>query len=120
MNAKERSLINFFRKLDQQQKSSLLSYAEFLSTQTPVLEKQIEQPHDIPAAENESVVAALRRLSKSYFMLENQTLLNDATNLMSQHVIQGRDALEVIGELEELFRLGYQSYIVEIESREND
>jgi len=119
MNAKERELLVLFRKLSEQQKSHLLSYAEFLSAQTQSIERQVEQPHDIPAAENESVVAALRRLSKSYFMLENRALLNDATQLMSQHVIQGRDAIEVIAELEELFRVGYQTYIVEIESKEN-
>ena len=119
MNIEERRLLNWFRKLDRQQQQSLLSYAEFLSTQQTPVKVVIEQPHDIPASEDESVVSAMRRLSKSYFMLESQGLLNDATNLMSQHVIQGRDAIEVIAELEELFRSGYQAYILEIESREN-
>jgi len=119
MNNQERQLLNLFRRLNEQQKQSLHSFAEFLSSQTQEEKPSVEQPHDIPAAENESVVAALRRLSKSYFMLENQHLLNDATNLMSQHVIQGRDALEVIAELEQLFESGYQAYVIEIESRES-
>jgi len=118
MNAQERGLINIFRKMDEQQKYSLLRYAEFLVSQQSPEIPVVEKPHDIPANENETVVTALRRLSKSYFMLENQHLLNQATNLMSQHVIQGRDAIEVIEELEELFKSGYQAYVLEIESRE--
>jgi len=117
MTADERNLLAVFRDLDKQQQTSLLSYAEFLRQQAEPQAPILEQPHDIPASANESVVAALRRLSKSYFMLEEKNLLNAATNPMSQHVIQGRDAMEVINELEQLFKEGYDAYVIEIESQ---
>jgi hypothetical protein len=97
-----------------------LDFAAYLSTQQPIVDKPVlQQPHAIQADENESVVGALRRLSKSYFMLQDHSLLDDATRLMSQHVIQGREALEVIEELEILFSNGYETYVKKHESPEN-
>jgi len=42
-------------------------------------------------------------------MLNKDTMLHDTSGLVTQHLVQGRDAMEVIDELEELFRQRYQS-----------
>lgn len=121
MTSDERKLLSYFRALDSQKQQSLLDFAAYLSEQRPVAGKpRPEQPRAIEAAENESVVAALRRLSKSYFMLQDHSLLDDATKLMSQHMIQGREAVEVIEELEILFSDGYQTYVDKHEVKKNE
>ena len=123
MKAKERELLTWFRQLDHGQQNSLLSYAEFLcskpnSTREPAA---LATPLDISPAARESVVAALKRLSKSYFMLESTDLLNRASALMAQHIMQGREALDVIIELEEMFSADYekyrQAYLVKTDTR---
>ena len=112
MKAKDRELLAWFRQLNAEHQNALLSYAEFLCSkqQTDVDEPSVQVPLEIPAAPSESVVGALKRLSKSYFMLESTELLNRASTLMAQHVMQGREALEVIAELEEMFGSAYQGY----------
>lgn len=112
MKAKERELLTWFRQLDHEQQNSLLSYAEFLCSKAHSAKEPaaLATPLEIPPAARESVVAALKRLSKSYFMLESTALLNRASALMAQHIMQGREALEVIAELEEMFSADYQKY----------
>ena len=41
-------------------------------------------------------------------MLDKATLLNDTSRLMTEHILQGRDKIEVIDELETLFLQHYQ------------
>ena len=112
MKAKERELLTYFRELDAQHQESLLSYAEFLREKLKdrAPEQHIQLPLEIEASETETVVGAIKRLSKSYFMLESTDLLNRASSLMSQHVMQGRAALDVIAELEEMFAEHYRAY----------
>jgi hypothetical protein len=42
-------------------------------------------------------------------MLDRSKMLNETSVLMTQHVISGRDAVEVIDELEILFRRHYEN-----------
>ena len=67
-----------------------------------------EEPVNLPRPENESVVAAIRRLSKSYRMLDKSDMLHETSDLMSSHVLKGRPAEEVIDELEVLFLRHYE------------
>ncbi len=55
------------------------------------------------------MVAAVKRLSKTYFMLDKKSMLGETSDLVTQHVIQGRDVVEVIDELEALFSQKYES-----------
>ena len=55
----------------------------------------------------ESVVAAIRRLSTSYPMLDRRRLLNVTSSRMTQHTLHGRPAPEVIDELEQVFAAEY-------------
>jgi hypothetical protein len=44
----------------------------------------------MPRPSQESVVAAIKRLSKTYEMLDRGPMLNETSALMSAHVLQGR------------------------------
>ena len=68
----------------------------------------IPDPESIPRPENEKVVAAVKRLSKTYFMLDKKKMLGVTSDLVTQHIVQGRDAGAVIDELEDVFRQYYR------------
>ena len=53
---------------------------------------------------------AIRRLSETYPMLDRQALLHDTAAFMMQHVVQGREAVQVIDDLENYFRRQYESF----------
>jgi hypothetical protein len=75
----------------------------------PELPVEIPEPESIPRPQDEKVVAAVKRLSKTYFMLDKKAMLGETSDLVTQHIIQGRDVVEVIDELETLFIQKYQA-----------
>ena len=114
MSNESRRLVKYFNEMNEQQKNSLLDYARYLgqqnSTGSPSAEQQKHKPLESPRPENENVVNAIKRLRASYFMLNTDVLLNESSALMAQFMIQGRDAKEVIDDLEILFENQYQKY----------
>lgn len=92
-----------------------MAFAEFLavraSTDEGAKQSTPEQPKAIKRPESESVVAAIRRLSETYFMLDRQDMLNDTASLMGAHLMQGRTAADVIDELESVFNTHYNRYL---------
>ena len=66
------------------------------------------EPKEIPRPREESVVAAIRRLSETYYMIDKSVLLSETSGLMSAHIMQGRPAEAVIDELEALFSNHYE------------
>lgn len=117
MNKHEKRLLSVYRSLDPQTQSSLLDFAEFLCERTTEAPPQkpdvLETPVLESPSENEPVIAAIKRLQRSYKMLDTNSLFNEVSGLMSAHIIQGRPADEVIGELELLFDKHYQSYLLQ-------
>lgn len=107
-------MLDIYSGLSADAQETLLAFAEFLSSRNPETSTQddqtIQEPVDIPRPEEESVVAAIKRLSTSYSMLDKSILLNETSSLMSQHILQGKGAVEVIDELEALFSRYYQEY----------
>lgn len=100
-------LLEIIQALPAAQAGQLLEYAEFLlmrHAQAP----DIGEPLGLPRPMEESVVCAIRRLRVTYPMLDPATLLSETSELMSQHVVRGRDRVEVIDELEVLFRGHYE------------
>jgi len=120
MNVSEKKLLQSYRVLNDEDKLALLKFSAFLAQNSSLTDKtqftQLEEPKQIEAKENESVVGALKRLSESYPMIEKSTLLDEASNLMSQHVLQGRAKKDVIIELEQLFQTRYQKIKKESET----
>lgn len=107
--AEEQRLLSVFRQLPADARDSLQSYAEFLSTRVgTVVVAEPQQPLDIPRPEAESVIAAIRRLSQTFPMLDREVLLHETSTLMTAHVMQGRPANQVIDELEVVFRRHYE------------
>ena len=106
-------LIKYFKDLSQVDQKSLLSYAEFLSVRRSSEEsssKADQIPEILPRPIDESVPKAIKRLSLSYPMLQDTELLHRCSTLMSDHVLKGRAAANVIDELELLFRQSYKDY----------
>ena len=115
MNPTEKKILAVFKKLSKADRESLQVFGEFLlSRQKGQTLEDIPEPQHTPRGENESVVAALKRLSASYPMLDKPELLNESSTLMTQHVMQGRDVNEVIDDLETLFDRFYQQLLSEV------
>jgi hypothetical protein len=56
------------------------------------------------------VVAAIRRLRRTYPMLDGSAMLTQASSLMAAHVLHGRSAVSVIDELEALFKERFEDH----------
>lgn len=112
--AKEKDrLAEIVARLDESDRQTLLAFAEFLAARRPVdVEPMpVAEPENIPRPERESVVGALRRLSQTYHMIDRSKVLHESSSLMSQHLMHGREAAEVIDELEVVFRTHYERYL---------
>jgi len=102
----EQKLLALCRRLNGEQQQALLSYAEFLAGREPAGKAADELAATLrpePKPENESVVMAIKRLTRVYPMLDRRKLMGPTSMLMSQHALQGRPATEVIAELEIVF-----------------
>ena len=107
----EKQLLNFFSGMDEARQQALLEYAEFMyerSDKKPVI---IEEPVRTPRPDDETVIAAIKRLSESFPMLDKQYLMHEISGLMAQHMLQGRAACDVIDDIEKVFESAYQAYI---------
>ncbi len=110
-SAAQQRLLKLFRGLSAVDRGHLISYAEFLAQRDGEQadeDRPLQPPADIPRPESESVVAAIKRLAKTFYMIDKDDLLHEASALMTAHITQGRDAVEVIDELEIVFRRHYE------------
>ncbi len=120
---RQQALLDTLEKLSPTDQSAVCRFAEFLLSNAsgftmPPMEAsadvapppaEIPEPEHIPAPEGERVVAALKRLSKTYHMLGKNKMLGVTSDLMTQHVLQGREASDVIAELERVFQEEYET-----------
>jgi hypothetical protein len=106
----EQRLLELLGRLPENKAQVLLEFAEFLATRHGEPERS-GTPLDIPRPDQESVVKAIKRLSATYPMLDRAKMLNETSVLVTQHVMHGREAVEVIDELEILFRRHYERLI---------
>jgi hypothetical protein len=108
VKAEERRLLELLRVLEGPERATLLQFAEFLASRAEPPPREISEPLPIPRPDDETVVRAIRRLMETYPMLDRGTLLHETSHYMTQHVIHGRPAAEVIGELEAMFARHYR------------
>lgn len=112
----ERQLVKCYRALEPADRDTLLAFGEFLASrgagQRQATSAPLE-PAPVPRPQAESVVGAIKRLSRQYYMLDRSAMLNDTSTLMGAHVLQGRPADAVIDELEALFARHYAEYRAE-------
>ena len=110
MDKVEKRLRTLLHGLTPEQAENVLAFAEFLQQRgsQSAHPAPIPAPVILPRPEKESVVTAIKRLSASYPMLDRSKMLNETSMLMSQHVMQGREAAAVIDDLEALFARHYE------------
>ena len=109
MNKSEKKLLNLYRDLSKDARSNLLDFAAFLAERYPPQVQVAKEPLEIPRPTEESVIAAVKRLSATYPMLNKDSMLHETSALVAQHLVQGRDAMDVIDELEDIFQQRYQA-----------
>jgi len=113
MTSAERALLNHFRQLNPAQQQTAQDFLAFLASRPQeFVAEDMPQPVEIPRPEQESVVKAIKRLRATYPMLEPNKLLNDTSNQMSRHMIHSVPAVEVIDELELVFKRHYEAHVI--------
>ena len=122
MKPEQQQLLDLYAGLDEQARASLLAFAEFLASRgdvPPVVAgkppaRQTQVPAQVPAPEEierpggESVVAALKRLAKTYPMLDKSEMLGATSDMVATHIMQGTEPVLVIDQLEETFAEHYR------------
>ncbi|ARU31539.1 hypothetical protein CAP31_07455 [Sulfuriferula sp. AH1] len=112
MTSAERKLLENFRRLNPAQQQTAQDFLAFLSSRpSDVPAEELPQPVAIPRPDHESVVKAIKRLRATYPMLEPNKLLHDTSDQMSRHMIHSVPAVEVIDELECVFKRHYEAHI---------
>ena len=114
LSKSERKLCKVYKNLNENDRETLMAFAVFLNQRDMVSEDVVEiglqKPLDIVPAEKESVVKGIKRLKASYHMIENDDLLHEVSALMTEHVMQGVAAAEVIAKVEAVFLKYYEDY----------
>ncbi len=108
----EQKALKLFRALGGTQQQTVTSFMEFLLSQGEgaAVNKPL-QPDLIPRPDKESVVKAIKRLRAAYHMLDQNSLFNETSQLMTSHLLHGKPAAQVIDELEAMFVHHYQRYL---------
>lgn len=111
-------LQNLFRQLTEQDQACLLSFAEFLQAraQTTRTEHSLPVPKIIPRPPEESIIAAIKRLSQCYYMLDKSKMLHETADLVTQHCLQGQELHAVIDRLEQVFSQHYDNFVRDFNS----
>lgn len=111
----EQHLIQLYRGLGPADQATLLAFAEFLGTRTaarPVRAGHtpvtVPEPEPIERPPGESVVGGLKRLAKTYPMLDKSAMLSATSELVASQIMQGGDPAGVIDQLEDIFRTHYE------------
>lgn len=125
LSAADRKLLKHYHLLSSADQETLLRFAEFLVADNANAEEQSESskessslqlPEPIERPAEESVIKAIKRLSATYPMVDKSAMLNETSDLMTKHLIQGQAAAEIIDQLEEQFKKAYQAYCAEFQA----
>ena len=115
MASAEQQLTELFQQLGASDQATLLDFAAFLASRTPARRVVVKiEPEAVPEPEiigrpaEESVVGALKRLSKSYPMLDKTVMLGATSELVATTIMQGSNPVAVIDELEVIYREHYE------------
>lgn len=117
MKSAEQQLLEIYRMLGPAEQATLQAFAEFLCQRDragrdapPAVSVAIPEPTAIARPPGESVVAGLKRLSKTYPMLSKTEMLNATSELVARHILSGDDSAGVIDQLEDIFRQHYHRF----------
>jgi len=107
----DKRLQELFEKLGETERGTLLDFAEFLAQRCEP--REIGVPRSIERPSEETVIGAVKRLGETYYMIDKSKILHETSNLVSEHVMQGREASAVIDDLEAVFRKQYERLVDE-------
>lgn len=105
------ALVELYEAMDDERKRSLCDFADFLYAKADPINKEIPPPEQIARPEKETVVGAVKRLKATYHMVGSMSVFSAASALMTDHMVKGRDIVEVIDELEILFEEAYKNLL---------
>jgi hypothetical protein len=115
MNDTEQRLLGLLRQLGATEQASLLAFAEFLCSRQPARAASnpaqplaIPDPEPIARPPVESVVAGLKRLARTYPMLDKSEMLSATSDIVATHIMKGTAPAAVIDQLEGIFREHYE------------
>jgi hypothetical protein len=103
-----KALLAHWEKLGAADRRTLVSFAAFLCVGADDRPEPPPMPQPEPRPETETVVGAIKRLTRIYPMVDRRHMLDATSSLMTQHVMEGRDAVEVIDQLEVVFEHAYR------------
>jgi hypothetical protein len=109
------ALIDLYESMDDERKRSLCDFADFLYAKADPVSKEIPAPDDIQRPQEETVVGAVKRLKLKYHMIDSMSVFSTASDLMTEHMVKGRDVIEVIDEMEILFEGAYDKLLQAVE-----
>ena len=109
MDKKEKKLLSIFSRLNPADMDSVQAFAEFLLSRSPGAPAPVE-PLDMPRPPEETVPSAIRRLSRTYPMLDKTRYLGRVSEFMNRSIIGGEKAESVIDDLEKFFREAYLEF----------
>jgi len=117
MASAQQQLTELFQQLGAADQATLLAFAAFLASRAPIRTVAVRaEPEELPEAlmierpRQESIVGALKRLSKSYPMLNKAEMLSATSELVATSLMQGSDPVGVIDELEKIFSAHYEQF----------
>jgi len=108
VNPSAKTLAEIFDYLPEKDQLTLFEFAAFLKSRAPEPESAQKEPLGIPRPEEESVVAAVKRLKQNYPMLKQKELLHEVSSHMMDHMMKGKIAVDVIDDLEDLFETKFK------------
>lgn len=109
MSKEEDALLKGFSQLPAAQQETVLEFVTFLVQRYAIEAEPIpEKPLDIPRPQKESVVKAVKRLSKTYPMLDTKELFEKTSSFMMRNLMHGEESVAVIDEMEAFFEKRYQ------------
>lgn len=110
--AKLASLEEILEALSDETLATLIDFAEFLHKKYPAkARRRIQAVKRIKRPEDESVIAAIKRLSRTYPMLDKKILFEQTSVAMSAHVMQDISPQDSIDRLETVFREAYDTFL---------
>ncbi len=113
------TLIELYESMDDERKRSLCDFADFLYAKADPVSKEIPSPDHVARPQEETVLGAVKRLKITYHMIESMTVFSAASELMTEHMVKGRDVVEVIDEMEILFETAYDKLLQEKGSQDS-
>lgn len=111
MSRNIKSLTDIFESLDAERQASILDFAEFLQAKGDLIVKEVPDLVDISRPNSETVVGAIKRLKQTYPMIDSMKVFSSASELMTDHMVKGRDVVEVIDEMEKIFEDFYSTML---------